>query len=249
MPKVTEFHLAMKRALSEVAPRVTTLDDTRSTNDDARALALAGAPNGSVVVANEQTAGRGRLGRAWQADVGTSLLMSWIVRPHLRVDRWPLLPLLAGLAAVEAVRERTMVEAVLKWPNDLLVGERKLAGILAEAEPPSFAIIGVGVNVSQVSFEPTLNATSLAIEGAQRLDRADLAAAILTWFAAALEDVDAAMERYRARCATIGRAVRVTRAGRDALEGIAERVDPDGALVVAGERVAAGDVTHVRPLG
>ncbi len=246
MPKETEFHAAVSRALARVTSHVLTLDETSSTNDDARRLAREGAPHLATVVADSQTSGRGRLGRAWVAVPRTSLLMSWVARPELAVDRWPLLPLLAGVAAVGAVRARTSVEAVLKWPNDLLVGDRKLGGILVEAEPPSFAIVGVGINVSQTSFPDGLPATSIALEDGLRLDRADLALAVLKRFAQALSDIPAAMETYRELCSTVGRAVRIERSDGESFEGEAQAVAEDGALIVSGRRVSAGDVVHLR---
>lgn len=246
MPKPTEFHAAFARALRDVSPKAVTLDRTGSTNDDARALGREGAAHLTVVVAQEQTAGRGRLGRTWVAAPGEALLCSWVVRPALPVERWTVLPLLAGLAAVEAVRARTGVEAGLKWPNDLLVRERKLGGILTEAEVPAFAVVGLGLNVSTQRFPEDLPATSLALEGALRLDRADLLARILANFDASLADVEGALERYRAACVTIGRSVRVERSDGGVVAGVARAVTGAGALDVDGEQVAAGDVHHVR---
>src|SRR5256885_3308535 len=128
MPKEQDFHLAFKRALADVSPRVVTLDETGSTNDDARALGRSGAPHMTVVVADAQSAARGRLGRSWIVDPNQALNASWIVRPERPVDQWTVIPLLAGAAAAEAGRERTPVEARLKWPNDVFVRARQLAG-------------------------------------------------------------------------------------------------------------------------
>jgi BirA family biotin operon repressor/biotin-[acetyl-CoA-carboxylase] ligase len=246
VPKPTEFHTAFRRALDGVSPRAVTVERTGSTNDDARALGREGAPHLTVVVAQEQLAGRGRLGRTWHAATGESLLCSWVVRPEMPVERWTLLPLLAGLAAAEAVEARAKVSADLKWPNDLLVRERKLGGILTEAELPDFAVIGLGLNVSTMAFPPELVATSLGLEGAVRLDRADLLAHILAGFDAALADPDAALDRYRGRCVTIGQRVRVERSDGRTIIGQARAVVETGALDVDGEQVAAGDVHHVR---
>jgi BirA family biotin operon repressor/biotin-[acetyl-CoA-carboxylase] ligase len=140
------------------------------------------------------------------------------------------------------------VQAALKWPNDLMVGERKLGGILTEAEPPSFVVVGLGLNVNQTSFDPELTATSIALEQGLRLDRADLAAATLQRFQEALDTPDAALQRFRELCTTIGRAVRVERQAQEPIEGVCERIDDDGAIVVSGARIAAGDVTHLRAL-
>lgn len=249
MPKPVEFHAAFARALAGISPHVVTLDVTDSTNDDARALAREDAPHLSVVVANGQRAGRGRLGRAWMSEPGLGLFASWIVRPALPVERWTIIPLLAGVAATDAVRSRTHVEVSLKWPNDLVVAGRKLGGILVEADPPRFCIVGLGANVSHLRFADEIGqiATSIALEGGLRLDRADLLAATLRAFEDALGDPDAAMVRYRERCTTIGQKVRVERSDGTTIEGVARSVAGDGALIVDGAAVQSGDVVHLRP--
>lgn len=241
MPKQTEFHAAFARALAGVSPRVVTLDETSSTNDEVRTLARRGAPHLSVVATNYQTAGRGRLDRSWVSEPGLGLTASFVVRPQLPVDRWTILPLLAGVAACEAIIARTMIEARLKWPNDLITARGKLGGILVEAEPPEFVIVGLGVNVSHLGFPPGLHATSLALEGAQRLDRADLLAATLQRFDAAT------LEHYRELCVTLGQRVRVQTHHGD-VEGTATGIDDDGSLLVDGAPVRTGDVVHLRPV-
>jgi len=252
MPRSSDFRPALERALAGIAPQLLVLEETGSTNDEARALAREGAPHLSTVVTGHQTAGRGRRGRSWVGAPGESLLASWVVRPSIETERWPLLPLLAGLACAQAARERTRVGVTLKWPNDLMVGDRKLGGILVEAEPPAFAIVGVGINVGQTTFPDEIaeRATSLALNEAVRLDRADLLAAILRRFEDALADPDTARVRYAGLCSTIGRRVRVDRAAAEVLEGMAVGLDPRGALVIeAGGRVialSAGDVEHLR---
>ena len=255
MPKEQDFHLAFKRALAEVSPRIVTLDETGSTNDDARALARAGAPHMTVVVADTQSAARGRLGRSWIVDPNQALNASWIVRPERPVDEWTVIPLLAGVAAADAVQERTHVEARLKWPNDVLVGARKLAGILTEAEVPQFVVVGLGMNVLQQSFdgERAGTATSIAIEGGKRLDRPDLLATTLQHFIDGLRDPLKALDRYRHACVSIGQTVRVERATGDPVSGFARAIDDRGALVVETQRgdvrIASGDVVHLRPEG
>jgi BirA family biotin operon repressor/biotin-[acetyl-CoA-carboxylase] ligase len=252
VPKEQDFHLAFKRALADVSPRVVTLDETASTNSDARELARVGAPHLTVVSADTQTAARGRLGRSWISDPHQALNASWIVRPEMAVDGWTVLPLIAGVAAAEAIRERTGVEARLKWPNDVVAARGKLAGILTEAEVPNFVIVGLGVNVAQTSFddERAQTATSIAIEGGRRLDRADLLAAVLKVFREALNDPLGALQRYRGLCATLGQHVRVARASGDSVGGFARAVDDQGALVVETSdgdmTVASGDVVHLR---
>jgi BirA family biotin operon repressor/biotin-[acetyl-CoA-carboxylase] ligase len=215
-----------------------------STNDEAMRLAAEAAPEGTVVVADVQAAGRGRLGRTWVAEPGTSLLASWIVRPASTADRWPLLTLAAGVAVVETVRSLG-VDVTLKWPNDVRAGGRKLAGILGEAGA-GFVVVGLGLNVRQDMFPPELEATSLLLERTRPIGRATLLKAILERFAPYAGDPVAALEPYRSMCDTIGRRVRVDRSGAPALEGTAEAVGDRGELIVDGIAVAAGDVVHLR---
>ncbi len=167
---------------------------TGSTNADLMARARDGAPEGIVLAAEEQTAGRGRLGRSWVSPPRAALTFSLLVRPH-RVPpaRRSWLPLLAGVATATAVREATGLHAALKWPNDVMVGERKLAGILAEqpgnaGRPGDAVIVGVGINVSMRREElppagrGSLAATSLLLEGSASLDRERLLRGVLAEF-------------------------------------------------------------------
>jgi BirA family biotin operon repressor/biotin-[acetyl-CoA-carboxylase] ligase len=220
------------------------LAEVTSTNDEVAARARAGAPEGMVVVADSQSAGRGRRGRPWEAPAGSSLLVSVLLRPaapHLAL-------VAAGLAALAACRTTTGVDASLKWPNDLVVeGHGKLAGILAEGAPDGGVVVGLGINVDWATTPPPAGATSLALVGGVEVDREGLLVAYLV----ALEDrcrqaPDALMADYRAACSTIGRPVRVALPDGTALEGSATGVDDDGRLVIDGRHVAAGDVVHVR---
>ncbi len=234
---------------------------TGSTNADVLALAAAGEPAGLVLVAEEQTAGRGRLDRTWTAPAGSGLTLSVLVRPVREPADASWLPLLAGLAAAEAVRSTTGLDVALKWPNDLVIGSRKLGGVLAERGADAVAV-GLGLNVSLTAGElPDPAATSVLLEGSARLDRVELLEAVLARFAARYAawdgppgpgraDSDRILRSdYRAACTTLGRQVRAILPNRT-LEGLATDVDGRGCLVVvtaAGpERVAAGDVVHVR---
>jgi BirA family biotin operon repressor/biotin-[acetyl-CoA-carboxylase] ligase len=235
--------------------------DTGSTNADVTAAAKGGEAEGLVLLAEHQSAGRGRLGRPWTAPPRASLAVSLLLRPRaVPAQHWPWLPLLTGGAVVEAVRRVAEVPAVLKWPNDVLVGDRKLAGILVErvdtAVGPA-AVVGLGLNVSTLPEELPAGATSLVAEGAANPRRDALVQAVLrfvegqyvrwrdeagtgSWLAAA----------YRTRCVTLGRTVRARLPGGAVLEGAAVDVDADGRLLVdtATGRTAlgAGDVVHVR---
>jgi BirA family transcriptional regulator, biotin operon repressor / biotin---[acetyl-CoA-carboxylase] ligase len=239
---------------------------TGSTNADLLARAADGEPEGAVLAAEQQTAGRGRLGRAWVSPPRAALTFSVLLRPApVPRARLGWLPLLAGVAVAAAVRDVAAVDAQLKWPNDVLVGAAKLGGILAEATGEA-VVIGIGVNVSTEPAElpppgpGALAATSLAIEGAAALDRAALLAAILAGlerryraWAAVLGDTERSGLRaeYTGLCATLGRRVRVELPGGRILDGLAADLDADGRLLVsvppeADLPVAAGDIVHLR---
>ena len=239
---------------------------TGSTNADLLARAAGGEPEGAVLAAEQQSAGRGRLGRVWVSPPQAALTFSVLLRPAL-VPRARLgwLPLLAGVAVAAAVRDVAAVDAQLKWPNDVLAGPRKLAGILAEAAGDA-VVVGIGVNVSTGPAElpppgpGALPATSLRLEGSPSLDRTRLLAGILaglerryrTW-SAVLGDTERSGLRaeYTRLCATLGRRVRVELPGGRALDGLAAGVDADGRLLLSSPPeadlpVAAGDVVHLR---
>jgi BirA family transcriptional regulator, biotin operon repressor / biotin---[acetyl-CoA-carboxylase] ligase len=243
---------------------------TGSTNADllARADADAGAAEGQVLVAEEQTAGRGRLGRSWSSVPGASLTFSVLLRPaSVPPHRRGWLPLLAGVAVASAVRSATAVDAVLKWPNDVLAGDRKLAGILAEQAPAGVAVvIGIGINVATpaagLPASPAgLPATSLLAEGAV-VSRETLLLQVLDqlerWYAAFRADPDPVrtglLDAYRSLCATLGQPVLVELPSGPVLAGRATDIDRDGRLLVASDAggggqvtpVSAGDVIHVR---
>lgn len=240
---------------------VRVLAETGSTNAVVAEAARGGAPEGLVVVAEAQTAGRGRLGRAWVAPPRSGLTFSVLVRPGVPPATWSLLPLLAGTAVVEAVVAVAGLAARLKWPNDVLApGGQKLGGILTERVDDA-VVVGVGLNVTTHRDElPVPTATSLLAEGAGSTDRLPLLAEILhaldRRYAAWLADGGAprdVLPAYREICGTIGRQVRVELPGGEVVVGAAVGVDDDGRLVVrdpAGERAfAAGDVVHLRATG
>ncbi|MGI5269216.1 biotin--[acetyl-CoA-carboxylase] ligase [Nonomuraea sp. CA-218870] len=238
---------------------VTVVDSTGSTNADLAGAARAGAREGAVLVAEEQVAGRGRLGRAWTVPAYAGLTFSVLLRPAVPVAAYGWLPLLFGVAAASAVRRLAELDVRLKWPNDLLIGERKLAGVLAERVDDG-VVVGMGLNVLPREDElPVATATSLAVEKAACLDRDPLLRAVLRevdvhyreWSRAG-GDADACGLRaaYLAVSATVGRDVRVELPGDGVLTGRATGVDHAGHLRVnAGGRdhtLSAGDVVHVR---
>jgi BirA family biotin operon repressor/biotin-[acetyl-CoA-carboxylase] ligase len=227
-----------------------------STMDELAVLAERGAEEGTAVLAEVQTAGRGRAGRAWQSTPGTSILLSVLLRPTVPQHRLGTLPLVIGLAVAEAVEEETGLSPRLKWPNDLLLNGRKMAGILTSARAAGTAtrvIVGVGVNVNARLDQLPENATSLQVESGDEQDRERLLDAILARLDAAYRHFERAggsfdQDAWRRRAAFLGELVCVE-AGDLMLDGILAGVDGDGALILkepGGERrrVVVGDVTR-----
>lgn len=236
------------------------VQQTGSTNADVATAAQAGAPHGLVVVAELQTEGRGRDDRSWSAPLRSGLAFSVLLRPPVATRAsWGWLPLLAGLAVVGPVRAVAGLDAGLKWPNDVLVGDRKLAGLLAEVVGDA-VVLGIGLNVSlRVDELPVPTATSLAIEAAGTTDREPLLRAVLRElgtryrrFVEAGGDATACglAEDYRATCRTLGRRVHVSLPGVRHVDGEALAIDDAGRIVVRNDdgdhALAAGDVTHLR---
>jgi BirA family biotin operon repressor/biotin-[acetyl-CoA-carboxylase] ligase len=235
---------------------------TGSTNADLLDLAARGLNDGSVLVAEEQTAGRGRQGRSWVSPPGSALTFSVLLRPErIPPERLGWLPLVAGIATATAVRALTGLDARLKWPNDVLIGGRKLAGILAEAAGNA-VVIGIGLNVSAAPGElPSapggLPPTSLLDEGVP-VERDVLLIEILRafgqWYKTLAQEPDpqriGLLAQYLKLSATVGRDVRVDLPGSAVVSGTAADIDPDGRLLVDTGTgiyaVAAGDVIHVR---
>lgn len=231
---------------------------TGSTNDDAAAWAAAGAPHGALVTADVQDAGRGRFGRPWHAPAGAHVMASVILRPDAADGRWAALGLAVGVALREGL-SRWSSEIGLKWPNDLVIGERKLAGILCEARWIGAApqiVVGFGINVRAHPWPEDLVDRAVALEeivGAS-IDRAPVLAAVLDALEPVIEvftihGLAAVRARYESACVSLGRVVGVTdgRAGRR--EVLAVAIDHDGALLVrqpdgAGElrRIEAGEI-------
>ncbi|MGP3634147.1 biotin--[acetyl-CoA-carboxylase] ligase [Streptomyces sp. 24-1644] len=243
---------------------VDVVETTGSTNSDLAARAD-GLAEGTVLVAEEQTAGRGRLDRTWTAPPRSGLFFSVYLKPgDVPPHRWGWLPLLAGVATATALAQSAGVDTALKWPNDLLVtiggAERKAGGILAERAGEG-VVIGIGLNVSLRADElPVPAAGSLALAGAVSTDRETLLRAVLrgleewygSWRAA---DGDAAASglqaAYAAGCATLDRTVRAELPGDRSVVGEAVAIDGDGRLVLSTgdglqEPVSAGDIVHLR---
>ena len=198
-----------------------------STNRVAADLARAGAGDGLVVGADHQTAGRGRRGRGWESRPGSALLVSVVLRPAP-----PLVSLAAGVAVAEACESVAGVPVALKWPNDVLVDHAKVGGILCELVGHA-AVVGVGVNLGW------------APAGAACLGPGVDREVLLDAYLSALDAPGDVLSRYRRRCSTLGRRVRVELPG-GGVEGVADDVDDQGRLVVDGRGISVGDVVHLR---
>ncbi len=229
--------------------------ETDSTNLRAKALAAAGASHGTLVIADFQSQGRGRLDRSWLSPPGKSLLLSLVLRPELEIGGFFRLTMAAGLSLARAVAETTGLDPRLKWPNDLFLDERKLAGILTEvsgqAQVLDWAVVGLGVNVNAA---PALEradhpAVCLAEAAGGEIDRLALLNRFLVHFEAFLEaglPPEEIRRRWKERSLTLGRRVTVTDRGRR-ITGLAEDVDVDGALLLRTDegvrRIVCGDVS------
>lgn len=246
--------------------RLDVVQETGSTNADLLARAATSDCDRHVLLAEFQGSGRGRHSRAWvsppQAQIAVSALLTM---PGMRVQDMGWLPLLTGVAVVDALRATAKVPAELKWPNDVLIDGRKVAGILAEVSataPDPAVVVGIGLNVSLTRDElPVEHATSLVLEGAEVSDRDTLVRAVLRAIADRWQqwhdanwDVTELAAAYRERCGTLGQRVRAELPGGRELIGIATDVDTEGRVVIAPDgqpgtvAVAAGDITHLRPV-
>ncbi|MEU9015534.1 biotin--[acetyl-CoA-carboxylase] ligase [Streptomyces sp. NPDC048479] len=260
---------ALRRALLVPGGLWTSLDivpETGSTNSDLAARA-ASLEEGAVLVAEEQTAGRGRLDRSWTSPARSGLFFSVLLRPgpEVPVERWGWLPLLAGVASATGLARAAGVDLSLKWPNDLLVKvggeERKTGGILAERAGDEAVVVGIGLNVTLRADElPVPTAGSLALADAISTDRDPLLRALLRsleqwygdWRAAGGDPARSGLQAaYAEGCATLGRTVRAELPGDRSVTGEAVALDGDGRLVLTTEgggrqSISAGDIVHLR---
>ena len=237
-----------------------------STNARAVALARSGAADGTVVLAEWQTEGRGRLGRRWFSPPGSSLLMSLVLRPSLAPRQAQRATMICSLAAVEAIAQVTGLTAQLKWPNDIAVDDKKLGGVLtelgSEGRRLTYVVVGMGLNVNlDVSALPTIMApaTSLLEQTGHRVSRTDLLVVLLRELEIRYDRLAAGWSphsEWREHLDTLGQRVQVSSC-ESLVEGTAEDVDADGALLVRTDRgelrsVVVGDATlrgHLPPIG
>lgn len=247
-----------KLQTSIIGQKVYFFDYTTSTNDEARKLAIAGEAEGALIIAESQTAGKGRLGRQWVTLPGTGIWMSLILRPDIAPIEASRLTLLAGLCVCKAVRKCTGLEALIKWPNDVYIHNKKICGILtemnSELDKVHFIILGIGINVNVEVFPEELRnvATSLQIEAGHPFIRKEIVQAFLEFFEKAyFQYVNKGpnadfIEEYESLCMTIGHFVHVL--SRTPFDGKAVGIDKEGELIVEkenGERVVvfSGEVS------
>ena len=234
-------------------------DTIDSTNTRAKEMAAAGAPHGTVLIADSQTGGRGRLGRSFHSPAGSGIYLSVILRPNCPARELMHLTCAVAVAAADGIEAATNLRPGIKWTNDLVVAQKKLGGILTElsvnqAGMVEYAVVGIGINCGQAAgdFPPEIEniATSLRLCTGKQIDRAQVTAQIILALDATfhqLQNADAILARYRKDCMTIGREISLVR-GDEIRHGKALDVDIQGALVVEfsdghTENVASGEVS------
>ncbi|MBE6830379.1 MAG: biotin--[acetyl-CoA-carboxylase] ligase [Ruminococcaceae bacterium] len=236
---------------------VFSFDSIDSTNAQAKRQALSGAPNGSLFIAERQTGGKGRLGRAWESPSGTGLWFSVLLRPDSLPVQVTGITLLAGLAVCRAIRKQTKAPAMIKWPNDIVIGSKKVCGILtemaAEIDRIEYVVVGIGINVNMENFpdELSVKATSLRMECGRPVARAGLLQEILKEFEEILcDDIDrpeAILAEYKTLCVSLNRTVGFTR-NEEPVTATAVDISPAGELIVRCEdgsllSINAGEVS------
>jgi BirA family biotin operon repressor/biotin-[acetyl-CoA-carboxylase] ligase len=260
--RLTADDIKARLKTSVIGAEILVFEETASTNDVVEHLAKSGAREGLVVFAESQTKGRGRHGRAWASPRGKGLWFSVLLRPALPPSAASRITIAASVAVARAIRQSCGVNARIKWPNDVIVDGRKLAGILTElhteADEILLAILGIGINVNcqREDFPDTMTgiATSLELEAGQAQDRVALAARVLAGldecYRLALEDFESIADEWAQLSTTLGKQVVVTM-GQRRIEGCAQALDGDGALLLRKddgrvERILGGDVVVER---
>ncbi|MBI4641400.1 MAG: biotin--[acetyl-CoA-carboxylase] ligase [Candidatus Tectomicrobia bacterium] len=257
------LNLQLNLSTTLIGKRFYHYDEVTSTNDIAIDFASLGVEEGSVVIAESQTKGKGRLGKSWISPSGVGLYFSIILNPSLPLKQIPLLTLAAGVAAARAIAEITHLRVFLKWPNDIMIGGKKAGGILAEAriegDTIKVVVIGIGVNVntplSQFPEEVREHSTSLSKEASREIDRSLLLAKILETFDGIYlkvinQEHDEILQAWRTLSNTLGEEVLI-QSGSERIEGKAVDIDWDGSLLVRTEKgtlekVASGEATVIK---
>lgn len=256
---MTEAELATRMDSKWMGKKLVYLNETDSTNIQARKLAEAGAPSGTLVVAESQNAGKGRRGRSWSSPPGSSIYMSVLLRPDISPQCASAVTLLAGMATARGIREKTGLPVQIKWPNDLVIDGRKICGILtemsAEMEQIHYIVTGIGINVNQQEFpeEISRTATSLYLTSGKAFRRSEIIACTIHWFERYYEkfasacDLSALKEEYESMLANMDREVAVLDPAGE-YRGICRGIDKDGELLVecrdgSIRRVLSGEVS------
>lgn len=256
-----EKHCRSHTKVRDWVREIMLFDRVDSTNRIALEMASQGLPGGIVILAEAQEKGKGRLGREWFSPEGMNLYFSLLLRPYQPARDFPLYSLATSVALIEAIQRTTGLAVQIKWPNDVVLEDKKLAGILLESEvrgdqSPSLVVgVGVNVNIGLTDFPPELqkSATSLRIALGRPVDRADLLIELFNQLVEQYRLVDdkaLLIQAVRQHCQTLGRRVRVQTA-RQEFEGWAEDLQEDGALLIRmgdgnQRRILVGDVTHLR---
>lgn len=247
----------------EVVHEILLFDRVGSTNQIALEMASNGLPGGIAVLAESQENGKGRLGRKWFSPEGVNLYLSLFLRPHQPPREFPLFSLASSVALVDGIQRVTGLPAAIKWPNDVLINDKKVAGILLESEtgggqtPPLVIGIGVNVNLDLAALPPELQPTAGSLKAAlgREVDRTILTIAILEALSEQIlllqeGKTDLLIQAMNSKCRTLGKKVRVD-TPRQAFEGRAEEIEEDGALMIRmgdgkTRRILIGDITHLR---
>lgn len=254
---INEFELTEGLKTKWLAKSLVYLPTVDSTNQEVKRIASA-YPHGTVVIAEQQTAGKGRLGRVWSSPNGTGLWFSILLKPEIALNQIAGITLVCGLGVCKAIRKYTGLNALIKWPNDIIIGNKKICGILtemtAEADRINYAVTGIGINVNTSEFDGEIKhkATSLSIENNNVINRAELFKEIIlsleTEFDNYFSNPDSGIdEEYTSLCVTLGREVTVKR-GNSTFSGKAVAVESTGDLVVrlsdsTAVKVSSGEVT------
>ncbi len=242
--------------------RILFFKSIKSTMDYAKKIAERDEPEGTVVIADYQSHGRGRFGRIWKANPGENILMSIILRPKIPLERFSIFPFLSAVAVAESIEKNANIKVTTKWPNDLLINGKKFCGILMEAsitaESGDFIILGIGINVNQSEFPPEIRdyATSLYLSTGKIYDRTELVKDILRQLEINYEnlnksnDFKSVFERWKKRCEMLGKRIKVILSGKE-ITGKAIDVDDMGFLLLEDDnsriiKLSSGDVTVLK---
>lgn len=246
-----------KSKLSFLAKKIYYRSSTNSTNTDAKKVAKY-SPNGTIVIAEEQKKGRGRMGRKWSSPKGCGLWLSIVLKPDIPPYKAPILTLLTSVCVQEAIKNTTKISADIKWPNDIFINGKKACGILteisAEMDAINYIVIGIGINVNNDDFPAEIKniATSLKVEKGEAIDRINLLVNVLEsfeyFYKKALDNkLNEVLEIWRKYCCNLGKPVKITGKNKT-FKGIAVDISEDGALLVKKkngdiEKVLSGDVS------